>query len=199
LALGIEQAWRHGHDYFLPEKFAVVEPGKIYRGAWQHDWPMQSIIRRYGIKTIVALAHRPGTAMPVREESLARQAGVRWLHVPITDDRSELEGESLFDRLDEAADALADPANQPVYFHCHHGINRASMVQIAFRLKHSGWSLEKATAEIAQNFGLREVDRGPDYRLMSQYFAQRIAPARAKTAASGPPPERHQHASLASP
>lgn len=183
VAFGVEQAWRHGHDYVFPEKFAVVDTGRVYRGAWQYEFPMRSIVKQYQIKTIVALAHRPDSSMVLRESALARELGVRWIHLPITDDRRELgAGESLFDRLDDAADVLANPANQPVYFHCHHGINRASMVQIAYRLKHCGWSLEQATEEISRNFGLRKVDKGPDYRIMEAYERERIKPGRESAA-----------------
>ena len=51
-----EPAWRHGHDYVFADQFAVVEPGQVYRGAWQKSWPMRRIIRSEHIKTIVALA-----------------------------------------------------------------------------------------------------------------------------------------------
>ena len=42
--LAVEQTIRHGWDYVWPDKFLVVEPGRIYRGAWQHHWPMKSIV-----------------------------------------------------------------------------------------------------------------------------------------------------------
>ena len=38
------------------------------------------------------------------------------------------------------------------------------MVQMAYRTKYCGWTLEEATDEIARTFGLIEVAHGPDYR-----------------------------------
>jgi protein tyrosine/serine phosphatase len=178
LAVGAEQAWRHGHDYIVPERFAVVEPGAVYRGAWLKDWPMREVARKYGIKTIVALAHQPDHPLSVQERALARELGIRWIHIPIVDDRSSVDSDVLCEKLEMAAKAIADPANQPVYFHCHHGINRASMVQMAYRMVGCGWTLDEATAEVAKLYGLRTVDRGPDYRFMAQFYRERILPAR---------------------
>ncbi len=182
VALGLQQVWRHGHDYVFADKFAAVEPGKVYRGAWQQDWPMRRLVRTEQLKTIVALAHPPTHPLVLKEQALARELGVKWVHVPIVDDRTLADGAALFDRLEEAVAVVADPANQPVYFHCHHGINRASMVQIAYRTLHCGWTLERATAEVADTFGLVQVDKGPDYRIMDAFYAARVLPRRAGAA-----------------
>ena len=84
----------------------------------------------------------------------------------------------ISDHSTQAAAVLADPANYPIYFHCHHGINRASMVQIAYRTKYCGWTLEQATDEIARTFGLVEVSHGPDYRHMQSFYIERVLPFR---------------------
>ena len=178
LAFGAEQAWRHGHDYVLADRFSEVEPGRIYRGAWQKDWPMRRLIRDYHIKTVVALAHPPDHALPLSEHALARELGVKWLHVPIVDLRGINDRGSISDQLEAAASLVADPKNQPVYFHCHHGINRASMVQMAYRMMYCGWTLEQATDEIDRNFGLVEASRGPDYRHMEEFYRDRVLPRR---------------------
>jgi protein tyrosine/serine phosphatase len=178
VAIGCEQLWRHGHDYLFPEKFATVVPGRIYRGAWQQEWPMRRIVDQHKIKTIVALAHPPSNVLVKREQSLARELGCDWVHVPIVDDRTIADEEALFTRLEEAAAIVADPARQPVFFHCHHGINRASMVQMAYRMLYCGWSLNEATEEIAKTFGLHDVDNGPDYRHMARFFEERAMPGR---------------------
>lgn len=190
-----EQIYRHGHEYVATEQFAAVVPGRIYRGAWQRDWPMRRIIRDEHIKTVVALAHPPEHPFAVGEKELCRELGVRWLHIPIADARNPSDP-SVSDLLEQAAAAVAEPANQPVYFHCHHGVNRASMVQMAYRMLYCGWTLEQAEAEIARTFGLKAVNHGPDYRHMRAFYAERVLPKRqmaARAAASGhaadsPPP-----------
>jgi protein tyrosine/serine phosphatase len=178
LVVVAQQAWRHGRDYVIADQFAEVVPGKIYRGAWQQPWPMRRIVRNYHIKTVVALAHPLEHPLAVREQELARQMGFRWVHIPIVDERGTKDYRVINQHLEEAAAVLADPKNYPLYFHCHHGINRASMVQMAYRTKHCGWTLEQATEEISRTFGLVEVSHGPDYRHMQSFYIEHVLPYR---------------------
>jgi protein-tyrosine phosphatase len=175
-----QQIWRHGRDYVFADRFLEVEPGKIYRGAWQQDWPMRRIVRECRIKTIVALAHPPESPKVAEERALAHELGVRWLHIPIVEEStSPGERKTVADALERAANAIADQVNQPVYFHCHHGVNRASMVQMAYRMLHQGWTLEQARDEIARSpMGLVEVRHGVDYRYMTTFYEQRVLPKR---------------------
>jgi protein tyrosine phosphatase (PTP) superfamily phosphohydrolase (DUF442 family) len=181
----VEQTWRHTYDYVLPEQFAVVDEGKVYRGAWQMTWPMKRIVREHQIKTVVALAHPPESPWVKQEAALADEMGFQFVHVPIVDDRRDEESELLYDRIEEAADAIADPANQPVYFHCHHGVNRASMVHMAYRMLYEDYTIEEAEAEIARQFGLKQVDKGPDYRHMRGFYEDRVLPRRLARAKGG--------------
>lgn len=176
--LAAQQVWRHGHDYVFADRFYEVEPGRVFRGAWQKDWPMRRIVRDHGIRTVVALAHPADHPLPRQEQALAEELGVKWVHVPIVDFRGANERRSVSDQLEIAAAAIADPANQPVYFHCHHGINRTSMAQMAYRMLYCGWTLERASAEIDHNFGLVEVSKGPDYRHMEGFYRERVLPRR---------------------
>ena len=178
LILAAEQTWRHGHDYVFADRFAEVVPGRIYRGAWQKTWPMRRVVRDHQIKTVVALAHPPDHPLPIREQALAKELGIHWIHIPIVDFRGDGERINVSDQLEAAAAAIADPRNQPVYFHCHHGINRASMAQMAYRMLYCGWNLEQASDEIDRDFGLVEVSRGPDYRHMEQFYRERVLPRR---------------------
>lgn len=173
-----QQLWRHGHDYVFTSQFAEVEPGKIYRGAWQKPWPMRRIVRDLHIKTVVALAHPPDHPLSIQEKALADELGFRWVHIPIVDKRDLTNNKSVSDLLEEAAAVIADPKNQPVFFHCHHGLNRASMLQIAYRTRYCGWSLEKAFEEIQHTFGLVTVAHGPDYHRMEEFYRERVLPQR---------------------
>jgi hypothetical protein len=184
VGLAGQQLWRHGRDYVFADQFAVVVPGKIYRGAWQQPWPMRWVVTRYKIKTVVALAHPPDHPLAVREKAMAHELGYRWVHIPIVDHRVDGKMQTVVDQLDRAAAVLADPANQPVYFHCHHGINRASMVQMAYRTRYCGWSLEQATEEIARSYGLVEVAHGPDYRQVERFYRERVLPSRREQASA---------------
>jgi protein-tyrosine phosphatase len=185
IGLGAEQLWRHGHAYLLPNRFVVVEPGKIYRGAWQRPWPMRGIIRDHKIKCVLALAHPPAHDLVIQERKITADLGVKWIHIPIVDYRGtkdEVAEEAISDLLDQAAAVLADPENYPLYFHCHHGMNRTSMVQIAYRTRYCGWTLQEAADEIERTVGLVKVAHGPDYRHMVAYYDSRVLPNRARKA-----------------
>ena len=130
---------------------------------------------------------RPGagpsarTLLSVRERELARELGFRWIHIPIVDQRGTNDRaaeEAISDLLDQAAAVLADPANYPLFFHCHHGLNRTSMVQIAYRTKYCGWTLDQAADEIDRIVGLVKVSHGPDYRHMVSFYENRVLPLR---------------------
>lgn len=177
--LAVEQTWRHTYDYVLPEKFAVVEDGKIYRGAWQMTWPMKRIVRQHDIKTVVALAHPEDSSWVKQERALGEEMGFKFIHIPIFEERHEKGSELLYDRIEEAADVIAQSSTQPVYFHCHHGVNRASMVHMAYKMLYKDYTLEEAEAEIARQFGLKEVSKGPDYRQMDGFYETRVLPRRA--------------------
>jgi protein-tyrosine phosphatase len=186
--VGAEQLWRHGHDYVLPSQFVTVEPGKIYRGAWQKPWPMRRIVNNFKIKTILALAHPADHYLTVQEQHLASELGVKWLHIPIVDNRGTHDRaaeDAISDLLDQAAAVLADPTNYPLYFHCHHGLNRTSMVQIAYRTKYCGWSLAQAADEIERSVGLVKVNHGPDYRHMVSFYENRVLPLREQRSSRG--------------
>jgi hypothetical protein len=182
--LGSQQLWRHGHDYVFMDEFWTVEPGKLYRGAWQKPWPMRRLVRDLGIRTVLALAHPADHPLAVRERELAGALGFRWIHIPIVDRRGTNDRaaeESISDLLDRAADVMADASLYPLFFHCHHGLNRTTMAQIAYRTKHCGWTLDRATEEIDRSIGLFKVNRGPDYRHMISFYESRVLPLRRGT------------------
>jgi protein-tyrosine phosphatase len=183
--IALQQLWRHGHDYIFPSRLVTVERGKIYRGAWQKPWPMRAIVRDHKIKTVVALAHPSDHPLVYQERKLAAELGVKWVHIPIVDQRGtgdKVAEDAISDLLEQAAGVLADPRNQPVFFHCHHGLNRTSMVQIAYRTKFCGWTLEQAADEIERSVGLVKVNHGPDYRHMVSFYESRVLPFRRQAA-----------------
>lgn len=180
-----EQTWRHGHDYVLTREFMEIEPGKVYRGGWQQAIPLRRILQKYEIKTVIALAHPDSHPLVKMEKGICEENGVNWIHLPIHDVRGDDTRKFVSDQLEAAAKIIGDPAQQPVFFHCHHGVNRASMAHIAYRTMMCGWSLEDSEKEVANHFGLVSVNHGPDYRHMEKFYDERVVPYRLaqKTAA----------------
>jgi protein tyrosine phosphatase (PTP) superfamily phosphohydrolase (DUF442 family) len=187
--IALQQLWRHGHDYIFASRFVTVEPGKIFRGAWQKPLPMRAIVHDHKIKTVLALAHTSDDPLVIQEKKLAGELGLNWVHIPIVDQRGtgdRVAEESISDLLERSAAILADPKNYPVFFHCHHGLNRTSMVQIAYRTKYCGWTLEQAADEIERTVGLVKVNHGPDYRHMVSFYETRVLPGRRHAAKTTP-------------
>ena len=140
LALGVGSSW-----YDLVEKrVAVVVPGRLVRGAWQRPGPLRALIDREEIRTIVTLtAINTDDPKYVDQARVVEGTGVDWIIVPMRGSRATL------DQMAEAADLLADPARQPVFFHCVAGHHRTSLAHAAYRIRHEGWSAARAWDEVA--------------------------------------------------
>ena len=50
----------------------------------------------------------------------------------------------------DAADLMADPARQPVYFHCVAGHHRTSLAHAAYLIRHAGYTGEQAWEAVAE-------------------------------------------------
>ncbi len=133
--------WR---DELVEKRFAVVEPGRIYRGAWQRPGPLRRILAREGIRTVVTLtAINADDPKYVDQARVLRDLGVAWRFVPIKGSYASVA------EMARAADLIADPALQPVFYHCVAGHHRSSQAQAAYRIARSGWSADRAWAEVA--------------------------------------------------
>lgn len=186
-------AWRW-HD-LVEKRAVVVVPGKVVRGAWQRPGPLRAILDRERIRTIVTLtAINRDDPKYVGQERVVRETGVRWVIVPIRGSYATAA------EMAEAADLLADPALQPVFFHCVAGHHRSSQVQAAYRIRHEGWSAARAWDEVAALPWARPGSGpdGEDRRLIEQFAASAFAevgpgrdgPHEARTVAGVDPPGR---------
>jgi protein tyrosine phosphatase (PTP) superfamily phosphohydrolase (DUF442 family) len=154
-------------DHWQVQNFYAVELGAIYRGAEQKAGPLRRIIREYGIRTIVCLVD------PEPDERLvAESQGVRWVWMPLCD--SSLA--ATFDTLEKFADVVADPRNQPVFYHCRRGVYRSNLAQAVYRIKCCGWTLDETLAEL-RSVGFNPEDRGGDnccVDALQKYYHERI-------------------------
>jgi protein tyrosine phosphatase (PTP) superfamily phosphohydrolase (DUF442 family) len=122
-----------------------VVPRRLIRGAWQHPRALRAIIEREGIKTIVTLtAINRDDPKYVKQARVVAETGVSWVLVPMRGSQATLE------QMACAADLLADPARQPVYFHCVAGHHRTSLVHAAYLIRHEGRSAQQAWEEVAR-------------------------------------------------
>ena len=126
------------------KRVLVVDPHHLIRGAWQSPEALRSIIAREKIKTIVTLtAINHDDPKYVGQAEVVAESGVNWLFVPMRGSQATL------DQMVEAADLLADPDLQPVFFHCVAGHHRSSLAHAAYLIRHRAWTAETAWLEVA--------------------------------------------------
>lgn len=158
---------RLGREVLIGKRVADVVPGRLVRGAWQRPSTLGRILRRDRIRTVVTLtAINRDDPKYVEQAEAVRRAGVGWIIVPMRGSTATL------DQLAEAADLLADPERQPVFFHCVGGHHRTSLVQAAYRIRRQGWSADRAWREVAA-LPWSRPDRDADDRRLILAFADR--------------------------
>src|SRR5512135_193953 len=164
-------------DDWAEKRVSVVVPGRLVRGAWQRPGPLRRILARERIKTIVTLtAINRDDPKYVGQGRVVRESGVDWIIVPMRGSRATL------DQMAEAADLLADPRRQPVFFHCVAGHHRTSLAHAAYLIRHKGYSAEEAWNEVSRLPWARPdsvVDRNDRFLIEEFARVQRsLAPAR---------------------
>jgi protein tyrosine phosphatase (PTP) superfamily phosphohydrolase (DUF442 family) len=120
-------------------RLRVVVPGRLVGGAWQSPEALRRLIDRERIRTVVTLtAINRDDPKYVTQADVIGRTGVDWVIIPMHGSTATLE------QMAEAADLLADPARQPVYFHCVAGHHRTSLAHAAYLIRHGGYTAEKA-------------------------------------------------------
>jgi protein tyrosine phosphatase (PTP) superfamily phosphohydrolase (DUF442 family) len=154
-------------DHVFVQNVHVVETGAVIRGAEQKPWPLARVIDRYAVRTVLCLADPEP-----REQEIAADRGVRWVHVPLSDSRTQV----MFGELERAAAVLAEPSNRPVFFHCKRGVYRSNLVHAVYRMKFCGWSLDRTLAEL-RTLGFDPAASGGDNccrKLLERYDAESV-------------------------
>jgi protein tyrosine phosphatase (PTP) superfamily phosphohydrolase (DUF442 family) len=160
LGLGAAAVW----DEVVEKRVAVVEPGRLLRGAWQRPWPLRRLIARERIRTIVTLtAINRDDPKYVRQAQVVRDTGVAWAIIPMRGSRATRE------QMAEAADLVADPQQQPVFFHCVAGHHRSSLVHAAYLIRHRGYSAREAWDVVAALPWARPDGDAADRRLIEAF------------------------------
>jgi protein tyrosine/serine phosphatase len=127
-----------------PKRVAEIEPGQIYRGAWQSPEVLRGFVQRAGIRTVVTLtAINTDDPKYTTQKRVLNELSVNWVIIPMRGSTATL------DQLVEASDLIAEPKNQPVFFHCVGGHHRSNLVHAAYRIRHHGWTASDAWAEVS--------------------------------------------------
>jgi len=147
LIAGAVIAIKLGRYHLAPRRFAVVEPGALYRSGYCEPGPLEDVIRRYGIRTIlVLLTNEPDARSQQQEEEVARRQGVELIRMGMPGD-----GRGDFELIDRAVEVIADASKRPLLVHCWAGVQRTGIVYAAWRMKYCGWDDQRALAEAAEH------------------------------------------------
>lgn len=131
-------------DDVFAKRFAEIIPGQLYRGAWQRPWPIERLVDQYQIKSVLSLS-----IMGTQDEkytsyaSVARSRNLDWVLMPVIGSFMTLA------QMAEAAD-FVEYLPKPLLFHCVAGHHRTTQAHTAWRMRHQGWSAEKAWSEVSQ-------------------------------------------------
>ncbi|SRR6266571_1549890 len=112
----------------------------FFRGAQPRERDFAELAAA-GIKTVIDL-QQDGEA---HEQQLVEAAGMKFYRIGLSD--------SVWPSPEKTAQFLKlvnDPANQPVFVHCHGGKHRAGAMTAIYRITHDGWNADRAYEEMKQ-------------------------------------------------
>jgi len=115
-----------------------------------------------GVKAVLDLQQDGETGEP----QLVEAAGMKFYRIKMNtqDKPSRAQVEAFLKIVD-------DPANQPIYVHCHGGRHRTGVMTALYRLTHDGWSAERAFAEMKQYEFTRGFGHGALKDFVYEYYA----------------------------
>ena len=111
-----------------------------YRGAEPQRGDIADLAA-LGVKAVIDL-QQDGQA---REQEWVENAGMKFFRVGLSDSSSPSAG-----KAEQFLKIVNDPANQPVFIHCHGGRHRAGAMTAIYRMTHDGWDANQAYAEMKQ-------------------------------------------------
>ena len=137
----------------FPNRFAVVIPGRLFRGGFPTAGDVRNLKSDRGIQTIISLTGDKNEPKYEDEKRTAESLSIRLLRFPMPGN-----GCADFGDLDRAADALADalanPGKRPVFYHCDAGKQRSNALLAAYRMRAGRWSFDRALQELVQSYDL---------------------------------------------
>jgi protein tyrosine/serine phosphatase len=117
----------------LPNHFRTVESGVLYRSAYPTPRELQTVIDRYGIKTVVNLCLPSDAANPCNcghEQQVCAERGVTMVNLPIVSDQPPSDAV-----LKDWLEILASTERRPILVHCKHGVVRTGEMVAVYEMQ----------------------------------------------------------------
>ena len=134
-----QTAQRDASSRIRVDNFGCINE-KFYRGAQPQDSDYEDLAA-LGVKTIIDLQQNGER----NEQRMVEAAGMKFYRIGMSD--------SSWPSAEKAAQFIKivnDPANQPVFIHCHGGRHRAGIMTAIYRMTHDGWDADRAYKEMKQ-------------------------------------------------
>ena len=134
-----QAAQRNGSQNTRISNFGCINES-FYRGA-QPKGRDYDQLAAMGVKTVIDL-QQDGER---NEEQMVEAAGMKFYRIGLSDSSWPSR-----EKAEQFLKIVNDPANQPVFVHCHGGRHRAGIMTAIYRMTHDGWTAERAYAEMKQ-------------------------------------------------
>jgi protein tyrosine/serine phosphatase len=137
---------KHIRPWVVLDNFGVVVPGKIYRSGQPKPYQLETLIRKYGIRTVINTREPEVRESLIRgEQEICDRTGARLVRIRMPGD-----GRGTYEQYEEAVALLRDPTNLPALVHCARGSYRSGAVIASYRALAQGWSEDDAIREMAK-------------------------------------------------
>jgi protein tyrosine phosphatase (PTP) superfamily phosphohydrolase (DUF442 family) len=153
----------------VPAQDGILNFGKVNERVFRGAYPDTAAIKRLkelGVKAIIDLR---GFGKEVKMEvEAASTHGIVCTNIPMSGLRRPT------DQQVAAVLAAIESLPGPVFIHCKHGCDRTGTIVACYRIRHDGWTKEKALEE-ANKYGLSKLERGMKRFVMD--FGKAMLPA----------------------
>jgi protein tyrosine/serine phosphatase len=170
LGAAIVQAGSGNGSSVRISNFGQIDNG-YYRGA-QPSGNDYKDLAALGVRTVIDLE----VSGDKDEAGMVEGAGMKFYRIPMSD-RARPEAGAV----DQFLQVVNDPANQPVFVHCHGGRHRTGAMTAVYRMTHDGWNADQAYKEMKQydftSFGGHGVLKDYVYDYYSHSGHDKIATA----------------------
>ena len=139
LAVGVILGARATYKHYRWKRFAIVEPGRIYRSGQLANWQLEKAIASLGLKTVICLNDQQAE----QERKLCAAKGVDFHYISMPSS-----GLGQPEQFGQVLRLLLDRARQPVLVHCHAGVARTGASIALYRMYYCGWSTQQAIEEL---------------------------------------------------